>query len=209
MQFRCGAKEFLWVNPQCVGKLPSSNGLAADGGWFNAGGDKLWPAPQGWDNNRQWPGPPGAVLDGQPYVLEHLSSPKGEAAIRLTSGKDPQTGIQFSRVVRVFTDTTRVSFEAAMKNTDTQPRRWGIWAHTQLDAGKADGSGYNPLMQAWCPLHPRSRFPQGYSVIFGDLNNSSFQADRQSGLMRARYQYQVGKIDRPPLPPRSGRRGAG
>ena len=194
IQFKLGAKEFLWVNPQLAAKLPPSNGVTADGGWFNVGGDKLWPAPQGWDNAQQWPGPPDAVLDGQPYVLEKLRRKRGQISIRLTSGKDPRSGIQFSRVIRIFEDSTRVSFEATMKNIDTQPRRWGIWAHTQLDTAKADGSGYNPLMQAWCPLNPQSKFPKGYDVIFGEKNHPSFQPEAARGLMRVQYQYQVGKI---------------
>ena len=157
IQFKLGGKEFLWVNPQLAGQLPLANGLAADGGWFNVGGDKLWPAPQGWDNDWQWPGPPDGVLDGPPYVLERLAPKRGETAIRLTSGKDPRSGIQFSRVVGLFDGSTHVSFEATMKNIDTKPRRWGIWAHTQLDGAKADGTAHNPLMQAWCPLNPISR----------------------------------------------------
>jgi hypothetical protein len=194
IQLKLGGKEFLWVNPQLAGKLPLSNGLAADGGWFNAGGDKLWPAPQGWDNDQQWPGPPGAVLDGQPYKLQPLGGQRGATAIRLTSGNDPATGIQFSRVVRIFDGNSRVSFEATMRNVDTKPRRWGIWAHTQLNGGKADGSGHNPLMQAWCPLNPQSRFPKGYSLIFGEKDHPSFQPDTRRGLMRVCYQYKVGKI---------------
>ena len=194
IQFKLDGKELLWVNPQLAGKLPPSNGLATDGGWFNIGGDKLWPAPQGWNNGQQWPGPPDAVLDGQPYALEQLRGGRGERAIRLTSGKDQRSGIQFSRVVRLFEGSTRVSFEATMKNIDTRPRRWGIWAHTQLDGGKADGSGHNPLMQAWCPLNPQSKFPTGYDVIFGEKNNPSFQPDAARGLMHVQYQYQVGKI---------------
>jgi hypothetical protein len=194
IQFKLGGKEFLWVNPQLAGKLPPSNGLAADGGWFNVGGDKLWPAPQGWANDQQWPGPPDSVLDGQPYTSERLDEEQGEAAIRLTSGKDPRSGIQFSRVVRVFDGRTRVSFEATMKNIDNKPRRWGIWAHTQLDGAKADGSGHNPLMQAWCPLNPRSKFPRGYDVVFGEADNPSFQPDTARGLMHVQYQYRVGKI---------------
>ena len=193
IQFRLGGKEFLWVNPQLAGRLPPRGGLAADGAWFNVGGDKLWPAPQGWDNDRQWPGPPDAVLDGQPYTLERLRTGSGEAAIRLTSGNDPRSGIQLSRVVRVFEGSTRVSFEATMKNVDTRPRRWGLWAHTQLDAAKPDGSAHNPLI-AWCPLNPRSKFPGGYDVIFGAKDNPSFQPDRRRGLMRVQYQYRVGKI---------------
>jgi hypothetical protein len=81
IQFKLGGKEFLWVNPQLAGKLPPSNGLAADGGWFNIGGDKLWPAPQGWDNDRQWPGPPDAVLDG--VVAEPLSAESSSGQTRL------------------------------------------------------------------------------------------------------------------------------
>jgi hypothetical protein len=194
LQFKLGGKEFLWVNPQLAGQLPPANGLAADGGWFNVGGDKLWPAPQGWDNDQQWPGPPDAVLDGQPYALERLGVQPGQTAIRLTSGRDLRSGILFSRVVRLFDGSTRVSFEATMQNVDTTPRRWGIWAHTQLDGAKADGSGHNPLMQAWCPLNPESHFPKGYHVIFGEEDNPSFQPDAKRGLMHVQYQYRVGKI---------------
>jgi hypothetical protein len=194
LQFKLGDKEFLWVNPKLAGKLPQANGLAEDGSWFNVGADKLWPAPQGWDNDEQWPGPPDAVLDGQPYTLEKLRGKCGEAAIRLTSGKDQRSGIQFSRVVRLFEGSTRVNFEATMKNIDTRPRRWGIWSHTQLDGGKADGSGHNPLMKAWCPINPDSRFPKGYSVIFGEPNNPAFQPNTQRGLMQVQYQYKVSKI---------------
>ena len=58
----------------------------------------------------------------------------------------------------------------------------------------ADGSSFNPLMQAWCPLHPQSQFPRGYTVLFGAPDNSSFQPDPARGLMRVQYQYKVGKI---------------
>lgn len=194
IQFKLGDKEFLYVNPQLAGKLPPPGGLGPDASWLNYGGDKLWTAPQGWDNDSQWPGPPDAVLDGLPYSLEPLSGHEhGEAALRLTSGDDPQTGIRFSRAVRIFPDTTRVSFEATMTNIDTKPRRWGIWAHTQLDAGQP-GGGYNPLMNAWCPLNPKSLFARGYGVIFGAKDNPSFQPNPDSGLMRVHYQYKVGKI---------------
>jgi len=200
IQFQLGGKEFLWVNPQLAGKPPPANGLTKDGGWFNVGGDKLWPAPQGWDNEQQWPGPPDAVLDGQPYQLEQLPDKEplpgqpAEVAIRLTSRNDPRSGIRLSRIVRLFADSTRVSFEATMENIDTKPRRWGIWAHTQLDGAKSDHSGHNPLLRAWCPLHPQSRFAKGYAVIFGEKNNPSFQPDVERGLMHVQYQYKVGKI---------------
>jgi len=187
MEYALGGKNFLWVNPELACQPPPPGGLAPDGGWLNYGGDKLWPAPQGWDNARQWPGPPDAVLDGLPHALRKLSA----TAFRLTSGKDPLSGVQFSRVVRIFPETTRVSFTATMKNIDTKPRRWGIWAHTQLNAALPNGQP-NRRMQACCPLNPRSHFPQGYAVIFGAKDNPSFQ--REGNLMRVRYRCKVGKI---------------
>lgn len=193
MQFRFGQKEFLWVNPKLAGKLPPETGLAADGSWLNYGGDKLWPAPQGWSGDDEWPGPPDAVLDGQPYEFEKVAGNRGESAVRLTSREDQRSGIQFSRVIRIFDGSTRVSFDATMKNIDARPRRWGIWAHTQLDGAKTDGSSFNPLMNAWCPVNPDSKFPGGYSVIFGKKDNPSFQPDPLRGLMCVQYQYQVGK----------------
>jgi len=195
IQYKLGEKEFFWVNPQLAGKLPPTTGLDPNGQWLNYGGDKLWPAPQGWDSDQQWPGPPDAVLDGQPYAMEHLPPDNnGALGVRLTSKDDPRSGIRFSRAIRLHPDGTRVTIEATMTNVDNKPRRWGIWAHTQLDGAKADGSGHNHLMNAFCPINPKSRFPEGYDVIFGDKDNPSFQPDSAAGMMKVNYQYRVGKI---------------
>lgn len=193
MAYGLGTENVLWVNPGLAGKAPPASGVGPAGEWLNYGGDKLWPAPQGWDNAEQWPGPPDAILDGGPYTLEHLPRGGCVAALRLTSGEDRRSGIQLSRVIRLHEDSTRVSFEATMKNCDNKPRRWGIWAHTQLDGGR-EGGGHNPEMRAYCPLNPKSHFTKGYDVIFGDERNPSFQADPKRGLMVVEYQYKVGKI---------------
>ena len=191
IQYSLGEKEFFWVNPALIGKTSPTTGLAPDGSWLNYGGDKLWPAPQGWDNDRQWPGPPDAVLDGQPYRAEtNLDS----LALRLTSRDDPRSGIRFSRHIRLHPHSTRVTVEATMTNVDTRPRRWGIWAHTQLDAGVPGSDDYNRLMRAWCPINPRSRFEGGFRTFFGEKDNPSFEADAKRGLMKVSYHYQVGKI---------------
>jgi hypothetical protein len=138
IQYKLDDKEFFWVNPQLAGTLPPATGLDPNGNWLNYGGDKLWPAPQGWDNDQQWPGPPDAVLDGQPYNMEHLPTEKnGAVGVRLTSRNDPRSGVRFSRVIRLHPNETRVSIEATMTNVDNKPRRWGIWAHTQLDGGRS------------------------------------------------------------------------
>jgi len=191
IQYALGEKEFFWVNPALTGKTSPKTGLDPDGGWLNYGGDKLWPAPQGWDNDRQWPGPPDAVLDGQPYRAETDLEP---AAIRLTSRDDPRSGIRFSRRIRLHPRSSRVSVEATMTNIDDKPRRWGIWAHTQLDAGLPGSDDYNRLMRAWCPINPQSHFERGYQVIFGEKDNPSFEVDAKRRLLKVSYQYKVGKI---------------
>jgi len=191
IQYALGDKEFFWINPALAGKTSPKTGLDPKGGWLNYGGDKLWPAPQGWDNDTQWPGPPDAVLDGQPYHAKIERAPPG---IWLTSRDDPRSGIRFRRRIRIHPRSTRVSVEATMTNVDDKPRRWGIWAHTQLDAGLPDSDHYNRLMRAWCPINPRSRFERGYRVIFGEKDNPSFEVDAKRGLMKVSYQYVVGKI---------------
>jgi len=191
IQYALGEKEFLWINPALLSATSPTTGLDPNGGWLNYGGDKLWPAPQGWENDEQWPGPPDGVLDGRPYHAETDLDPPG---IRLTSRDDRRSGIRFSRTIRFHLRSTRVSIEATMTNIDTKPRRWGIWAHTQLDAGLPGTNDYNRLMRAWCPINPRSRFERGYRVIFGEKDNPSFEADAKRGLMKVSYNYKVGKI---------------
>ena len=97
-------------------------------------------------------------------------------------------------MVRLFDGTDACEFRSDDDEHRHQAATLGHLAHTQLDGGKSDGSGHNPLLRSWCPLNPESRFPKGYSVIFGAPDNPSFQPDPQRGLMRVQYQYKVGKI---------------
>jgi hypothetical protein len=43
-------------------------------------------------------------------------------------------------------------------------------------------------------MHPQSRFPKAYSVLFGAADNTSFRPHADRRLMEVRYQYEVGKI---------------
>ncbi len=194
IQYKLGNHEFFWVNKDLAGTMPPPSRLGPNGEWLNYGGDKLWPAPQGWDNNQQWPGPPDPVLDGGPYnalIYEDKDRPIG---INLTSLPDKKTGIQLSRLLTIFDDTTHISIDASMKNIDTQNRRWGIWAVTQFDTANKKDSGYNKNFWAFCPLNPKSKFENGYKVMFGPEDNPTFQPDKQQQMMKVRFQYQVGKI---------------
>lgn len=194
IQYKLGDFEYLFVNGQLAGRRPPASGLGPEGEWLNYGGEKLWPAPQGWDNENQWPGPPDAVLDGSPHRAVILTDGGHSAGVRLTSRKDPRSGIQFSRTIRLFDGSTRVRVEARMTNIDTKPRRWGIWSVVQQDAARRGGEGYEPKLRVYCPINPKSVFPDGYRVMFGLANNTSWQPDQQRRMMRVHYQRQVGKI---------------
>lgn len=194
IQYQLGNREILWVNPVLAGKAPSPGGLGPNGEWLNYGGDKLWPAPQGWGNDEEWPGPPDAVLDGAPHALELPEARPGEAVVRLTSRPDSRSGIQFIRSVTVCPGSTRVAFDVTMRNIDTKPRRWGIWSVTQINAVRADGKGFNPELSAYCPINPESRYPEGFAVLFGTGNNPTFTTLRDGHLFQLKYQYQVGKV---------------
>jgi hypothetical protein len=198
IQFKLGDFEFLWVNPQLAGKQPPPGGLGPKGEWLNYGGDKLWPAPQGWGGGDQWPGPPDAVLDGGPYTAAIMRTAAGTGGVVLDSQKDSRSGIQFSRVVSVSDsprqDSAHVAFETTMKNIDTRPRRWGIWQVTQINACNRAGEGYNKEIRCWSPINPASLHPRGYYEMFGLVNNPSFSVDPATKMFSANYRRVVGKV---------------
>ena len=193
MNYQLGEHRFFWTNPQLAGTVPPPSRLGPDGVWLNWGGDKLWPAPQGWDNDRQWPGPPDPVLDGGPYQASALRV-DGQDAIHLVSPPDPRTGVQLGRTIRLTPGSSRVAIVATMKNISTHVTRWGIWSVTQLNAGKADGGGWNPLSSSYIPLNSASKYPKGYRILFGSSENAQFQTINNGGLLRMRYGWEVGKV---------------
>ncbi len=194
MQYSLGEHDFFWNNDTLINVKPPATGLGPDGQWLNYGGEKLWPAPQGWDSEQQWPGPPDAVLDGGPHSLEPVDDTGALKAVRLTSPEDMRSGIQFSRIIRCFAHTSRISIAATMKNVKAEPIRWGIWSHVQLDASNRLGNDYCRDFRACCPLHPDSTFHRGYCVQFGLVNNPTFKPDYENGMMHLHYQRMVGKV---------------
>ena len=70
MAYDLGDHPFFFVDPELAGKLFSPEENQGDGSlaaWKNYGGDKTWPAPQGWETDAQWHGPPDPVLDTGRY----------------------------------------------------------------------------------------------------------------------------------------------
>lgn len=195
IQLRLADQEYFFVHPDFAGKVlpPEQNNLKS--GWANYGGDKVWPGPEGWSSDDQWPSIPYYILDGSKYDAEITSNNSGEVAVRVTSPQDPRTGVQFVRTYHVYANTTRVLVEQVMRNISKRQIRWGIWHLIQNDAADAnDPSKPNPDLYMYVPLNPKSQYAAGYYVMFGDVRHPSYQVVDNGQMLKIQYLYRVGKI---------------
>ncbi|WP_049577448.1 DUF4380 domain-containing protein [Streptomyces sp. SBT349] len=141
LSMRAGGREALWRNPALLrddlhpvdGHVPAPV-AGTMGDWRNYGGDKTWPAPQGWDSPAQWAGPPDPVLDSGPYAWTVDRSPDA-ASITLTSGDDPRTGLRLTRRITLPRRSGGVEMELTATNTGTRTVEWALWNITQLPGG--------------------------------------------------------------------------
>ena len=199
MALDLGPYAYLFVDPDLAGKLFSAEENQGDGSlaaWKNYGGDKTWPAPQGWDNDQQWHGPPDPVLDSGRYTLDLLQSDGDTAVLRMISPADPVTGVQIARQFELQRGSSQVAVSLTFTNVKESPIRWSIWDVIQLRAEReVDGRmQHDPSCTVTAPLHQQSRFAKGYSVMFGEEDNPQWSVDHDKDLFVARYQWEIGKV---------------
>jgi hypothetical protein len=200
MAFDLGDNPFFFVDPQLAGKLFSAGENQGDGSlaaWKNYGGDKTWPSPQGWENDDQWHGPPDPILDTGRYRVNGLENSARLANVQMVSPPDPRSGMQITRKVTLHQGSGRATLDLSFKNISDHPRRWSIWDVAQLRADKTRSDGTtapDTACAVTAPLNPRSKFEQGYWVMFGEQSNSQWRVDRDQGLIVANYHWEIGKI---------------
>jgi len=190
IQLQLGDQEYFFVNKGLEGKvLPESeNNLKA--GWANYGGDKVWPGPEGWMNDGEWPSIPYYILDGSTFKAEVVTDTPAEVAVRVTSPEDSRTGVQFIRTFHVYAGTTRVKVDQVMRNISRRQIRWGIWHLIQNDASDAnDPSKPNPELYMYIPLNPHSKYPEGYYKPYGDARHPSYEIIDGGRTLRVHYMY--------------------
>lgn len=198
MAYDLGPYGYFFVDPTLAGKLFTPEEHQGDGSlaaWKNYGGDKTWPAPQGWDDDSQWHGPPDPVLDSGQYMVNEMGSDPDSAVVRMTSLPDLRTGVQITRQFRLFRGSSRVVLTITFKNISDHPIRWSLWDVSQLRAERALPGGalaHEPACTVTVPVNPDSVFPKGYSVLFGAEDNPQWQVE--DGLFVAPYQWQIGKV---------------
>ena len=193
MQVTFAGHSYLFVNPKFAGKYlpPSSNE------WFNYGGDKLWLLPEGNNDEQHWAGN-SDVLDDGPYTFRKLSEGKS-CEIELTGPADPQTGIQFTRTIRVDSDSPRIAFHASMKNISGHTVEWSMQSVSQYDTsmpGESDGSKgarRNDDFWTFTPANPSSSYLNRYHVRFGPAENPAVKV-RDDNLFSVHYVHMAAEL---------------
>ena len=179
---------YLFVNPQFAGKyFPPTNGK-----WFNYGGDKLWLLPEGNNDEQHWVGN-SDVLDDGPFTFRKLSAGR-QCEIELTGPADPQTGIQFSRTIRLDNDSPRIRFHASMKNVSGHTVNWSMQSVSQYNTSDPSSSnGLNHNFWTFTPANPFSSYLNRYHVRFGPAENSA-AAVRDDGLFTVHYVHMAAEL---------------
>ena len=96
IQVTFGGHDFLYVNPSVQGQVVSLETKGFED--RNYGGDKIWPMPEGNQDEEHWSG--GGNLDGAPFTLQVLSTGP-TCAVRLTGPVDPEIGQRYIRDISI------------------------------------------------------------------------------------------------------------
>ncbi|MGH9403183.1 MAG: hypothetical protein ACRD2P_13845, partial [Terriglobia bacterium] len=174
MQVKFGGHAYLFVNPKYRGQyIPPSEGAPA-GKWFNYGGDKIWPMPEGdWDE-QHWTGPLSDPLDDGVYVLKVLSQ-GANCTVEMQGPADPRTGLRYRRDITIGADNPEVRFHAVMENAAGYPITWSIQSVSQYDLSDPENPlSYNHNFWAYTPVNPESAYLNQFHVRAGLARDPSF-----------------------------------
>jgi hypothetical protein len=174
MQVVFDGHSYLFVNPEYKGQYfpPLKEGEKKR--WINYGGDKVWPLPEGNEDEHHWPGPLSDVLDDGEYKLQVLSE-STSCSVKLDGPPDTRTGLQYSREIMLSTDSPEIKFHTMMKNSSQRQIEWSMQTVTQYDTADAKrANGYNKEFWAFAPVNPKSIYLEKYHVRSGLADDPSF-----------------------------------
>ncbi len=181
IQVTFGGHDFLYINPLLQGQVVP---LESKGyGDRNYGGDKIWPLPEGNQDEQHWSG--GGNLDDAPFTLQVLSSGP-TCAVRLTGPVDPEIGQRYIRDISIGADTPVISFHVVMQNMSGYPRTWSEQTITEYPTSHPAGSDhFNTKFWGVTALAPSSAYLKGYHVRTGPADNPAFSA--KDGTLRVHW----------------------
>jgi hypothetical protein len=188
MQVTFAGHAYLFVNPKYAGKyLPPTTNK-----WFNYGGDKLWPLPEGNNDEQHWAGG-SDLLDDGPFAFRKISEGL-QCEIELAGPADPQTGIQFLRTIRIDSDSPRIQFHATMKNATGHSIEWSMQSVSQYNTADAgDPRRINHNFWTFTPANPSSSHLNRYHVRFGPAENPAASV-RNDGLFSLHYVHMAAEL---------------
>ncbi len=175
---------YLFVNPEYKGKYISP--AEAAGRWINYGGDKIWPLPEGNDDEQHWQGASTPLDDGD-YAFSVLAR-GARCTVRLEGPPDPPTGLQYTREISIGSDSPEISFHAITKNYTGHTITWSVQSVSQYNLSDAtDPKQYNHDFWAITPLNPSSSYLLGYHARDGLANDPAYGV--QDGMFRLNWKY--------------------
>lgn len=188
MQVTFDGHDYLFVNKELAGKyMPPSQDQ-----WFNYGGDKLWLLPEGNDDEQHWRGN-SDLLDDGPFAARDLSDAKG-CGLELTGPRDPQTGIQLSRTIRLDFHSPHIAFRAVMTNVSGHGVEWSMQSVSQYDTSDArDPSRGNRRFWGLTPTNRSSAYLNRYHVRSGPAENPAATV-RDDGLFAVHYAHLAAEL---------------
>jgi hypothetical protein len=175
---------YLFVNPVFKGKYISPEEAA--GRWINYGGDKIWPLPEGNDDEQHWQGASTPLDDGS-YAFSVVSQGQ-RCTVRLEGPPDPPTGLQYTREISLGSDSPQIFFHAIMKNFTGHSITWSVQSVSQYNLSDAgDPTQYNHEFRAFTPLNPNSAYLLGYHARDGLANDPAYSV--KGGLFELNWKY--------------------
>jgi hypothetical protein len=186
MQVAFGPHEYLFVNKRYEGKYLPPLEPGARAKWYNYGGDKIWPLPEGRQDEQHWPGPVADALDDGDYAFSIVS--QGETCkVRLDGPPDTRTGLQYSREISLQGDSPRISFHAVMKNASAHAIQWSMQSVTQYNTANPSGNEASADTWAFTAANESSAYPGGYLVRSGQGKPPGLNIDH--GLVALNYRF--------------------
>lgn len=189
MQVEFDGHPYLFVNPRFEGKfIPPEQ---AAGKWINYGGDKIWPMPEGNEDENHWVLESSAI-DDEPYGFKVIEQ-GSECKVELDGPVDEKTGLQYSRQISIGNSSPAIYFHALMKNATAHTLQWSVQSVSQYNlASSTTPDTFNHNFWAYTALRLDSAYIDGYHVRSGLADGPAFMPE--NGLFRLHWTYMSNEV---------------
>jgi len=184
MQVEFDGHPYLFVNPKFEGKYIPPEQAARK--WINYGGDKIWPMPEGNEDEAHWV-LESATLDDRPYAFKVLEQ-GARCTVELAGPADATTGLQYTRQITLEARSPAIHFHAVMHNATLHTLEWSVQSVSQYSLASAKPSGgYNHQFWAYTAANANSAYLGRFHVRSGLSDDPSFSVKNE--LFRLHWMY--------------------